>query len=70
MTIHPSFDEISRLPSLEALGVTEEILSAVEELFADADGPGVERHTIEAALRFAVHYATKIRPAPPASEPA
>ena len=47
-----SYEALSRLPSLDDLGVGPEILEACEELCASAEGPGVEADTLQLLVRL------------------
>lgn len=46
-----------KLPTLEALGVTEEMLGVVEEIASWSDSPGVERHDLELIVRSVIYLA-------------
>jgi NTP pyrophosphatase (non-canonical NTP hydrolase) len=45
------------LPSLAALGVTEEMLEVAEEIAGQSDVLGVERHRLELIVRAVIYLA-------------
>lgn len=54
MVIDTSPDAILSLPTLEELGVPQEILDAALDLFDASEGSGCERYILERALRLIV----------------
>ena len=49
-------EAIQALPSLEELGVPQEILEAAGELFSDADASGVEEYRLSTLVRLIVFH--------------
>ncbi len=61
--IDTSPEAIEALPSLDALGVRQELLEAAGELFCDVDGPGVEEYRLSTLLRLvAFHLRSRVTP--------
>ena len=51
-------------PTLEALGVSREILEAAEEIADASDVPGIERSRLEYLLRLVIVLDRRSRPLP------
>ena len=56
-----SYEALSRLPTIQELGVNPEILEACEALCASAEAPGVERETLESLVRLILSNPLKAR---------
>jgi len=52
---------VEKLPSLNELGVTREMMEAVEEISSGADGYGIETWRLQVLVRLLLHLADHCR---------